>query len=179
MLILPVAGGGEARGNIESARRTGANLLSTLQLAPLGVEGAQLEVSIRWEDSELIDPVTLAARRFDRNDPFEINLNFRHDIPRTDWAYGWSFQDTERAPFFRVEQEAFEFGPSTFGAVFIEHKDVLGATANLRLGNIFNGPDTLLRTVFDGPRGSSPVLFTEDRRRDRGQTITLTLTGSF
>ncbi|KLI65116.1 hypothetical protein AAV99_01155 [Aurantiacibacter marinus] len=179
VLILPVAGGGEARGNIEAARRTGANLLGTLQLAPLGVEGAQLEVSVRWEQSQLIDPVTLAERRFDGNDPFEISLDFRHDIPRTDWAYGWNFQDTERAPSFRVEQESFEYGPSTSGSFFVEHKDVLGATANLQLGNIFNGPDTLLRTVYDGPRGSSPVLFTENRRRDRGQTITLTLTGSF
>jgi len=179
VLILPVAGGGEARGNIDTSRRTGANLLGTLQFAPLGLAGAQLEVSLRWETSELIDPVTLTERRFDGNDPFEVSLDFRHDIPSTEWAYGWFFQDTERAPFFRVEQEAFEFGPSTFGALFIEHKDVFGATANVRLGNIFNGGETLLRTVFDGPRGSSPVLFTEDRRRDRGQTITLTLTGSF
>lgn len=179
VLILPVIAGGEARGNIETARRTGMELIGTLQFAPLGLEGAQLEVGVDWETSELIDPVTLTERRFDGRDPFEINLDFRHDIPSTDWAYGWFFKDTERAPRFRVEQEALEFGPSTFGALFIEHKDVLGATANLRLGNIFDGGDTLLRMVYDGPRDSSPVLFTEARRRDRGQTITLTLTGSF
>ncbi len=179
VLILPVAGGGEARGNIQSARRKGMDLIGTLQLAPLGLQGAQLEVELQWENSKLNDPVTLVERRFDGNDPFEIELDFRHDIPASDWAWGWSFQDTERAPRFRVEQEILEFGPSTFGAVFVEHKNVLGATANLRLGNIFNGGDTLLRTVYDGPRDSSPVLFTEERLRDRGQTITLTLTGSF
>jgi len=179
LLILPVAGGGEARGNIESARRTGAELIATLQFAPLGLAGAQLDISIDWEHSELIDPVTLVERRFDGNDPFEIELEFRHDIPRTDWAYGWSFQDTERAPRLRVEQEILEHGPSTFAAVFVEHKDVLGMTANLRLGNVFDGGDTLLRTIYDGPRNTSPVLFTEERRRDRGQSITLTLTGTF
>ena len=179
VLILPIAAGGEARGNIASARRTGAVLIGTLQFAPLGLEGAQLDIKIESEDSDLIDPVTLLARRFDGNDPFEISLDFRHDVPHTNWAYGWFFQDTERAPRFRVGQEILEFGPSTFGAVFVEHKDVFGATANLRLGNIFDGGDTLLRTVYDGPRDSSPILFTEERRRDRGQSITLTLTGSF
>ena len=79
---------------------------------------------------------------------FEISLDFRYDLPRSNFAWGWFFQDTERAPFFRVEEEIFNFGPSTFGAVFIEHKDVLGATANLRLGNVFDGGDTLQRTVF-------------------------------
>ena len=179
VLILPVAGGGEARGNLETAQRRALEFVATIQFAPLGIEGAQLDVELEWEDSQLVDPVTGLDRRFDGNDPFEVEIDFRYDVPRTDFAWGFSVQDTERAPRFRVTQEIFEFGPSTFGAVFVEHKDVFGATANLRLGNIFNGPDTLLRTVFDGPRGSSPILFTEERVRDRGQTITLTLAGSF
>ena len=179
ILIVPLQGGGEARGNIDSSRRTGANLLATLQLAQIGIPGAQLDVEVEWETSSVVDPVTLIERRFDGNDPFEIVLDFRHDIPRSDFAWGWGLEATERAPFFRTREEFFQHGPSTSATVFVEHKDVFGATANLRLGNLIEDDDILLRTVFDGPRGSSPVRFTEDRRRDLGQTITLTLTGSF
>ncbi|RJY09087.1 TonB-dependent receptor plug domain-containing protein [Aurantiacibacter aquimixticola] len=179
LVIVPVDGGGEARGNLESATRRGAVLVATAQLGAFGFTGAQLDIGVEWEESTLLDPVTGLERRFDGNDPFEIELDFRHDVPGSDFAWGWSFQDTERAPVFRVEEQIFQYGPSTFGAVFVEHKDVLGATANLRFGNIFNGGDTLLRTVYDGPRDTSPILFTEDRRRALGQTITLTLTGSF
>ena len=179
VLIVPVAGGGAARGNIDSATLRGVNAIATVQLAQIGFTGAQLDIGVEWEDSDLDDPVTGIARRFDGRDPFEFEVDFRHDVPRTDWAWGFSFQDTERAPSFRVTEEIFQFGPSTAGAVFVEHKDVFGATANLRFGNLLDDEDVLRRTVFDGPRGTSPLLFTEERVRDLGQTITLTLTGTF
>ncbi len=179
ILVLPLDNGGEALGNIDSSRRTGLNFLGTFQLAPIGIAGAQLDVAIDWETSSVIDPVTAVERRFDGNDPLELALDFRHDIPRTDIAWGWGFLATERDPSFRTRQEIFNHGPSTSASVFVEHKDVLGATANLRLGNLIDDEDVLFRTVYDGLRGSSPVRFTENRRRDLGQTITLTLTGSF
>ncbi len=150
-----------------------------MQLEPLGLRGGRLDVQIDWEHSQLTDPVTAIERRFDGNDPFQIVLNFRHDVPRTDFAWGLEFRDTERAPFYRVREVFFDHNPSTFGAVFVEHKDVLGATARLRVGNVFNANTTLLRTIYDGPRDSGAVLFTEDRRRAIGQVFNLTISGSF
>lgn len=179
VLILPVAGGGEARGNIDSARRTGLALTGTMQLAPLGFAGGRLDIQLGWEDSQLDDPVTGIERRFDGNDPFQIEFDFRHDVPGTDVAWGLEFRDTERAPFYRVREVFLDHSPSTFAALFIEHKNVLGATARLRVGNVFNANTTLLRTVYDGPRDSGSVLFTEDRRREIGQVLNLTISGSF
>lgn len=179
VLFVPVSGGLEARGNIDSAWRRGLRVVGTLQLAPLGLAGAQIDLDVQWEDSRLLDPVTGAERRFDRNDPYQLNLGFRHDIPRSDIAWGWSFSDTRRAATYRLTQVFFEYGPSTNGALFIEHKNVFGATANLQLGNLLGDTDTFLRTVYAGPRDVAPVSFTENRRRDLGQKITLTLTGNF
>jgi hypothetical protein len=179
VLIVPVPGGGEARGNIADARRYGASFSGRLELTPLGLRGAQLDLRVEIEDSQLTDPVDGFERRFDGNDPFQINVDFRHDVPETDFAWGVEFRDTERAPFYRVEEVLFDHSPSTFGAVFVEHKDVLGATVRLRVGNVFNANTTLLRTVYDGPRDSSPVLFTEERRRKIGQVFNLSVAGSF
>ncbi|MFB0613460.1 TonB-dependent receptor plug domain-containing protein [Aurantiacibacter poecillastricola] len=179
VLIVPVRGGGEARGNIADARRYGASLTGRLELEPLGWRGAQLDVQLDIEDSELIDPVTSVDRRFDGNNPFQLELDLRHDVPRTDFAWGLEFRDTERAARFRVREQYFEYGPSTMGAVFAEHKDVLGATVRLRVSNLFRSNSTLLRTVYDGPRDSSAVLFTEERRREIGQVFNLSVAGSF
>lgn len=179
VLIVPVAGGGEARGNIADARRYGASLTARIELEPLGIPGAQIDLRGQIEDSELVDPVDGIRRRFDGNDPFQIEADFRHDIPETNLAWGFNFRDTERALFYRVEEVLLDHSPSTFGAVFVEHKDVFGATVRLRVGNAFDAKTTLFRTVFDGPRDSSPVLFTEDRRRAIGQTFRLTVAGSF
>lgn len=179
VLIVPVVGGGEARGNIDSARRYGALLNGRLEMEPLGLRGAQVDVRLQIENSNLIDPVTQLERRFDGNDPFQIEVDFRHDIPETDYAWGFGFRDTERARTYRVREEFFDHPPSTFGSVFVEHKDVLGATVGLRVGNVFDANTTLVRTVYAGPRGESPVLFTEDRRRDIGQTFRVTVAGNF
>lgn len=179
VLIVPVRGGGEASGNIDSARRYGAVLNGRLEMEPLGVRGAQLDVRIEMEDSDLVDPVTAIDRRFDGNDPFQIELDFRHDIPETDLAWGFGFRDTERAPFYRVREVLFDHSLSTYGSVFVEHKDVLGTTVSARVNNVFDAGATLSRTVFAGPRDGSPVLFTEDRRRSIGQTLRVTVAGSF
>ncbi len=179
VLIVPVAGGGEARGNIADARRTGASLTGRLELEPLGWRGAQLDIQMDIEGSWLDDPVEGFSRRFDGNNPFELRLDFRHDIPETDYAWGFDFRDTERALFYRVEEVFFDHAPSTFGSVFVEHKDVLGATVRFRVGNVFDANTTLIRTVYAGPRGDAPVLFTEDRRRDIGQTFRLSIAGNF
>ncbi len=179
VLIVPVAGGGEARGNIASAHRRGARFVGTLELGPLGWRGAQLDLRMEIEDSSLTDPVTGVDRRFDGNDPFQIRVDFRHDVPDTDWAWGIEFRDTERRPSYRVREVIFDHNPSTFGAVFVEHKDLLGATVRLRVGNVFSANSTLLRTVYDGSRDVAPILFTEERRTEIGQVFNLTVSGSF
>lgn len=179
VLIVPVAGGGEARGNIADARRYGASLTGRVELEPLGWRGAQLDLKMDIEESDLVDPVTGIGRRLDGNNPFQIELAFRHDVPRTDVAWGLEFRDTERAPFYRVTETFFDHAPSTFGAVFAEHKDVLGATVRLRVGNVFSANTTLLRDVYSGPRNTSPLIFTEERRREIGQVFNLSVAGSF
>ena len=179
VLIVRVPGGGEARGNIAEARRYGASLTGRLELEPLGWRGAQLDLQLDIEESDLLDPVTGLGRRFDGNNPFQIELDFRHDVPETNLAWGLEFRDTERAPFYRVAETFFDHSPSTSGAVFAEHKDVLGATVRLRVSNVFDANTTLLRTVYAGPRDSAPVLFTEERRRKIGQVVNLSVAGSF
>jgi len=179
VLYVPVGGGAEARGNIDSANRYGLRLTGTLELEPLGMPGAKFDTTLTAEKSSLDDPVTGINRRFDFNNPFEIRINFRHDVPRTVWAWGVEFRDTEYAPGFRIDQFFIDRSPNTFGAVFVEHKDVLGATVRLRVGNVFDGETYLLRTVFDGPRDTGSLDFVEERSRKIGQVINLTVSGSF
>ena len=179
VLIVPVEGGGAARGNIDSARRYGIGLTGTLEFEPLGWRGAKLDARVAWEDSSLDDPVTGLARRFDGIDPFDIEFNLRHDVPDTDWAWGANFRDRERALNYRVTETFFNFRPSTELGVFAEHKDVLGTTVRLDVSNIKDGANVFSRTVFAGPRGEAPVLFTEDRRRRSGPQLQLTVSGGF
>lgn len=169
----------ESRGNIPSAHRYGLNLDTTIQLEPIGFKGAKLDIKGTIEKSGLKDPVTGEDREFDDRRSRQIELDFRHDIPNSDWVWGASFRATRFNPYFRVFETGYDYNVDTFGALFIEHKDVFGLTVRLRAANLFRKEIVLQRTVYDGPRGSSPILFTEDRRREVGNIVNLTVSGSF
>lgn len=179
LIIVPTGGGGESRGNIDSAHRYGLRFNGTLEFAAMGWQGAKLDVRVNAERSSLVDPVTFINRRFDRNSPFEIRFDFRHDVPETDWAWGLELRDTQNAFGFRLSEISLDYNVSTFGAIFIENKDVFGLTVRARVGNVFDGTNVLQRTIFDGPRNTSPELFTEDRELSIGQVFNLTVSGSF
>ena len=179
ILIVPVDGGGAARGNIDNARRYGVGLTGTLEMEPFGWRGAKLDARLAWENSELDDPVTGLARRFDEIDPFDIELNLRHDVPGTDWAWGADFRHRERALNYRVTETFFNFRPSTDLGAYAENKDVLGMTVRLGVTNLLDRPYVFSRTVFAGRRGEADLLFTEDRRRFTGPQIRLRISGSF
>ncbi|NIQ97165.1 MAG: hypothetical protein GWN87_25535, partial [Desulfuromonadales bacterium] len=121
----------------------------------------------------------LLDRRLDFHPPFEVSLELRHDVAGTDWAWGAAMRHTERTERFRVAEVTLEDNIATFGALFIEHKDVFGLTVQLRAANLFDGLSVLERTVYDGPRNVAPVLFTEDRRLPIGGVFNLNISGSF
>jgi len=178
LTILPVPGG-EARGNIDSARRYGGDLQVTLQFDPLGWHGAKLVSRLTAEDSSLTDPVTGILRRFDGNAPFEVRFDLRHDVPGSDWAWGTEFRHTQTDFAYRVAEFALTHPPETFGAVFVEHKDVLGMTMRARIGNLFNGKNVYRRTLYNGPRNTGSIIQTETRDLNIGTVFNFTVSGSF
>lgn len=177
--VIPIAGGGESSGNVPSATRRGYSVQGTWQMESIGFAGAKLDLNLHIEDSNLDDPVTGVSRSFDRARLKEIRLDFRHDVPRTDWAWGTEFRRTIFAPYFRVTEHGWDYNNPTFGAVFVEHKDVLGLTVRARWANLFKGDTVLDRWVYAGPRNTAPFLFREDRRRAIGYVFNLNVSGSF
>jgi hypothetical protein len=177
--IIPVASGLESRGNVPSARRRGYTVEGTWRFDPLGFAGAKLDFELLIENSRLKDPVTGIARSFDRTRTRQIELDFRHDIPRSDLAWGAEFRHTEFAPYFRVAEYGFDYVNPTFGAVFVEHKDFFGLTVRARAANLLRGDTVLDRLVYAGPRDRAPLLFREDKRRELGIIFNLNVSGSF
>jgi hypothetical protein len=177
--VIPVAGGGESSGNVPNARRRGYSVQGTWQMDSIGFAGAKTDLNLHIEESKLEDPVTGVTRAFDRSRLKEIRLDFRHDVPRTDWAWGTEFRRSIFAPFYRVREFGYDYSIPTFGAVFVEHKDVLGLTVRARAANLFKGTSVLDRLIYAGPRDSAPVLFRENRRREVGYVFNMNVSGSF
>jgi hypothetical protein len=179
--IIPVGATGQSPGNLDgTATVYGLQWTSTFNFDPLGWRGAKLDMNLQFQRTRLTDPLTGDRRSINENMTRQLEFNLRHDIPRSDWAYGASFFQYRQAEGFRLDQR-FHFldTPGTLG-LFIEHKDVMGLTVRATVDNLLGTNESFSRTFFDGRRNAanSNILFTEDRDRFYGQVFTLTISGT-
>ncbi len=175
--VIPIQGG-QSPGNLDgTARVYGIQWTSTLNLDPLGIPGAKLDANITLQHSSLRDPLTGLNRPISENLTREVNLQFRHDIPRSNWAWGAQFYQFRQAQGFRLDQlSQFLDTPGSLGA-YVEHKNVFGLTVRASVDNLLGTNESFRRTFLAGNR-PSPVLFTEARDRFYGPIFTLTISGT-
>ena len=176
---FPLPGGGEARGNIGDADRLHLQANATINLDPLGFRGARVDLEVVKRDMNVIDPFTGLTRPFSYDQEGSFEIDFRHDVPGTDWAWGANLDHFDQAPYARRFEIGREWEGKVFGSLFIEHKDVLGLTVRVRANNLLGARDYFRRTVFDGPRPEGAVRFEEYRSRRIGPIFRLTVSGDF
>lgn len=177
--FFPLANGGEARGNIGDARRLHIQFSGTLKFDPIGWKGAQLnfDATKRW--MSVTDPFVGGRRAFSNDMLDQLQLNFRHDVPDSAWAWGGALYTDGLANYSRrFETGRYWEGP-TFANLFVEHKDILGMTGRVTVGNLLGARNKGWRTVFDGDRPDAPVLFNEVQDRRIGPIFRFSLSGNF
>lgn len=177
--VVPLPGGGESTGNIPHAQAGAIDWTSTVQLDPLGWHGAKVDLRLLVQHSRYKDPLTGAMIQYSGFTDRLAEVNLRHDIPRSNWAWGASVEYYHVQPTWRLNEYGTQFEGPVWGSLFIEHKNVFGLTVNARLSNWLNSRSKWDRYVFDGPRDSSPLLFREDRDRLIGPIFRFTIKGNF
>jgi len=177
--FIPVPGGLETRGNIDSATLFGLRWNSTFQLEPIGFNGAQLEVTLQLEESDLTDPLTGESRSFGGHQDRELDVELRHDVPGSDWAWGVGFEYNHTLPYYRLGESGFNYEGPTYTYGFIEHKDVFGMTATLSVFNLTDGRAVQDRYVYEGYRDRSPLLFRETQDLSVQPIFSFRLSGDF
>lgn len=177
--LIPVDGGFETRGNVDSGQLLGLSMTGTVNLDPLGWQGARVNLSAAYEESKVEDPLTLVERPFSGHNDWRGEISLRYDIPKSNWAMGGGFNWTHVEPYVRL----FEVGKDYEGPIhtfaFIENKDVFGLTVNLNVFNMTGGRAIFDRTVWTGYRDRSPISFVESRRLDVSTIYRLSIKGSF
>jgi len=176
--FIPI-GNSESRGNIDHARLYGINWISTFKLDPVGFHGAKIDADIRFEDSSLIDPLTGEARSFSGHYDQNAEITLRHDIPSSDWAWGLGLNYNHVLPYYRLFEIGRDYEGPIYTYAFVENKDVFGMTVRVQFFNMTNGRRILDRTVYTGPRNTSPVSFHEDRDQAVGPIFDISVRGTF
>ncbi len=176
--IVPVPGG-ESVGNIDKAWTAAIISTSTITFDPIGLKGVKLDGTVVLQKSSLRDPFTGETRQWSGFPTRQVNLSLRHDIPRSDWAYGADANHNHFQPRYRSNQvDRMSEGP-WFASAFVEHKDVFGLTVQGGISNLLGARSYRDRTVFTGLRDASPIAFVEQRDRKIGPIFYFSVRGNF
>jgi len=152
-------------GNIGTGQRITASISGTLKGEPFGLNGMELRGSSRWSQSYVTDPFTFQTRQFTRRPISEWDFNFRHDIPKTDLAWGFNFGTFELASRFNpFDISRFDRRPGRSG-VFAEHKDIVGLKVRASLNAVLGEENFFDRIVFDDVRGGGQIDRIDNVRR--------------
>ncbi|NNU15519.1 hypothetical protein HK107_04200 [Parvularcula sp. ZS-1/3] len=171
--------GEEAIGNIDEARSLSLEMEGTTLLDRFGITGARVDFSGERHFTELDDPLTGEARPFSGNLRYFVNMNYRHDIPNTDYAYGFDITHLEfegREQIFQTSFQSFSQPQTEF---YVVHKDFFGMNLSAYVVNLLDMDERFERTVYDGFRTEGNVLFREARSRDYKAIVGFNLEGTF
>ena len=171
-------GDGEGPGNIDTGSRFGVQFEGTVNFDPLGLEGAQIVYSATLQDSEIDDPLTGETRSFNGEDLLLVDLEWRHDIAGTDFAWGGQFSPGLEADSFRVDVVRRERDLGGRLRVFVEHKDLWGLTGRAEFFRPFSELEKETRRRFSPDRTGALVEIERTRIEDKPILI-FELTGKF
>ena len=176
--LLPIGEGFEVPGNIGDGRRWGLEAEGTIPLSYMGMEQARIDLEARWEDSSVTDPVTGKNRRFSGQRRYALEGELRQDLVDSGWAWGIESDYIDRSVRFELDElDINERGVDV--EAFVETTRWFGVKMQLTIQNLLDRQFLRDRTVFEGPRGSSPVDFREVRDLRRGRSVLLSVSGSF
>ncbi len=175
---IPLPGGGQAPGNLPSARLYGVETQATLLSDGLGWKGTRVDFSVGWNHSAVRDPLLGTVRQVSDNELFTTEFRLRHDIPDTPWALGFRGDWKKNARAVRLDEVSLNQPSFAQVFAFLEHKDVAGMTVRARVGNLLDQKDRFERTVFTN-RAAGIAAFSERRERRFGTIFSLDIEGSF
>ncbi len=167
----------ESIGNLPSANRLRGEINASLLLDTIGFKGAKLDLTGAYQYVSLRDSLGIKRPISDRGRTY-WNIDFRHDIPATPYAWGFFAEDSGNYGFYRLDYFVRNFTTAPMVGAFVEHKNVLGL--KLR-GQIFNlaGQTERYREVFYTDRRDGAVDFTQDGVNRYGLMYRMTVSGTF
>ena len=167
----------ESIGNLPSAKRLRGEISASLLLDTIGFKGAKVDLSGAYQYVSLRDSLGIKRPISERGRSF-WNLDFRHDVPSTPWAWGVFAEDSSNYGFYRLDYFVRNFTTGPMIGAFVEHKNILGL--KLR-GQVFNlaGQTEGYREVFYADRRDGPIDFTQDGVNRYGLMYRMTLSGTF
>jgi len=176
--VFTASGVFDAPSNIGEGTKDELILNVTLPLAPLGLAGAQLKGQSTWRRSEVTDPTTRSDREISKLRPLEWEATFSQDVPRWKATWGVDVYGGWRETSYKFD-EISTTKLKTFVRPFAEVRLRPDLLLRVELPNVTERGIRRMRTVYAGPRDTSPVAYVDDRDLQFGRMFYVRLRKTF
>jgi len=176
---IPIGIDGDAVGNIDKARRYGFDINATIKGDRWGFKGTQLDLQLEHRWSQVDDPLTGIERRLNDDKISYWFAEFRHDIPKTDLAYGIAVDRFRESRVFRLTTIQQFDANRPFGRAYLEHKNIFGLKVRGEVLNLFDASDNFRREFFTTRRDLGVLDFTEQSNLGFDMFLRGSISGTF
>ena len=175
---IPIERGGQAPGNIASAKRYGGAFEATLLTDDILWKGGRADLSFDYSNSSVRDPILGTTREIGSDFRRFYRLELRQDFQNSSWAVGAAIDYNEDYPSVRIDEISFYNQSPGIVNLYLENKNVGGLTIRANIWNLLDAKNRLERTIFND-RLTGDVAYSEQRVRSFGYSYTLTIEGTF
>ena len=176
---IPISATEEAVGNLPgSAKRLRGEINGSFVLDAIGFKGAKLDAVLALQTTSVRDPLLLTSRPLSNRGRTYWSLDFRHDIPNTQWAWGVYAEDSKDNGFYRLDYFGRDFRTGPFTLAFIEHKNVLGLKLRATVLNPIGQREGSTELYYLNRR-DGPLDFSRDAEYRYGTFYRIAISGTF
>ena len=150
----------------------------TLPLSRLGVKGGRLQGTSTWRWSEVTDPTTGAKRQISGLRHQKWEAHFTQPIPGLKSIWGVDVDSGWRETYYRFDQVSTD-KLKTWVRLFAEYKPQPDLVFRVEVQNATSRGFRHTRQDFGGPRGTKPLVATDDRDIQIGPSLYLRVRKSF
>jgi outer membrane receptor for ferrienterochelin and colicins len=177
---IPIGSDGEAPGNVGRATRWSAEANATLLLDPAGLSGMKFELSGYLGRGRIRDPLLGFFRPVNNARLHTYEINFRHDIPRSPFAYGVILESRRDAPSLRLDSSTEKYDNKPGLRAYVEHKNIFGLRARAALINILNNKEVYRQVFYIARRdGDGKIAEIRNGRQGSGIFARFSVSGTF
>jgi len=176
--IYDPAGTYDAPGNIGSGTKDEAAFALTLPMDRLGVANGVFTGQATLRQSRVIDPTTGLPRPISGLHPLDAQIHFTQGLAPLKAIWGFDVFNQWRETYYRFDEIDIDT-LKTYGVLFAEYKPRSNLAIRFELDNIGARAFRHVREIYDGPRSTTPLAYTDIRDLHGGRTFYLRVRKTF
>jgi hypothetical protein len=178
--FVPIGGGIDGPGNIAHADNTEYKIDLSVPLERLGVSGATLKGAMKWDVSNLTDPVTGQSRVISGQRSHAIQFDWLQDLPAWKSSFDFSFDAGAWVePNYRINQISRVRLYSPYVQIVWSYKPEPALELNAELDNFLPYHLQIAQENYAGPRNLAPLADILDVRTASQPRVYLQLRKTF